>query len=327
MQAILTRSLPAFDAKTVAAGQRLSAWTDKLNELYYPLDTENPGTDFSIGYLFSTDVGGLRVGTVDSDPVLIHRRRTHVCTRASDYYLIPMPVDAPLRLHQRGREALVVPASLGIVGTSDVYTYEQRTRSASSTLRIPGAMLRDRVLGIDDWTARSFSARQPSVAMFLDFARSFCRHGPKLSGEEGLSMAHHLMDLLTLALTSSNEIGEGQETAVREAHRQRALRAIENHLGEYDLTPSRVADVVGVSERHLQRIFAERGETVSAVIRRRRVEEACRLLGSAKARGRSIAAIGYQVGFADPAYFSRVFLKETGQSPAAYRSEPGAPGP
>jgi hypothetical protein len=163
-----------------------------------------------------------------------------------------MPLDLPLRLHQRGREALVVPTSLAIVGTSDIYTYEQRTRSASATLRIPGSLLRDKVLGIDDWTARSFSAHRAPVAMFLDFARSFCRHGATLDEEAGETMARHLIDLLVLALTTSSEIGDGQETAVREAHRQRALRVVDARIADFDLSPSRVAELVGVSERHLQ---------------------------------------------------------------------------
>lgn len=317
--------LPGFDVMAVSESQRFAAWADKLNEFYYPLDVENPGSDFNFGYLFSTDVGGLRVGTVNSDPMLVHRRKTHLCSRSSDYYLIPMPLDLPLRLHQRGREALVAPTSLAIVGTTDTYTYEQRARSTSTTLRIPGSLLRDRMLGIDDWTAKSFSAHSASVAMFLDFARSFCQHGPKLDPETGLSMAHQLIDLLILAFTNSSEIGEGRETAVREAHRQRALRVVDNRLADFDLTPSRVAEVVGVSERHLQRIFAERDETLSNVIRTRRIAEAQRLLRSKKAQGRSIAAVGYQVGFADPTHFSRVFHKETGQTPAAYRDEPAPP--
>ena len=314
-------ALPPFDVKAVRPDRRMSAWTDKLNELYYPLDVENLSSDFTFGYLHSTDIGGLRSGRVGSEPMLIHRRRGHLASRSSDYYLIPMPLDLPLRLHQRGREALVIPASLAIVGTSDIYTYEQRTRSTSATLRIPGSLLRNKVLGIDDWTARTFSAHRAPVAMFLDFARSFCRHGATLDEEAGEAMAGHLIDLLVLALTTSSEIGESQETAVREAHRQRALRIVDARIADFDLSSSRIAEAVGVSERHLQRIFAERGETLSSVIRARRIAEAQKLLRSKRSRGRSVAVVGYQVGFADPAYFNRIFRKETGQTPASYRDE------
>lgn len=311
--------LPSFDVRDIAPGRRLEAWADKLNEFYYPLDVENPGPDFTYGWASSIDIGGVRLGTVDSDPMLCHRRRTHVSARAGDFYLVPMPLTLPLRLHQRGREALVAPTDLAMVGTCDVYTYEQRTRNASTTLRIPGSMLRDRIADIDDWTARSFPAQHASVAMFLDFARSFCRYGTRLDAETATAMTHHLLDLLAIALCNPVNAGGSEETAVRVAHRQRALRLVDNRLGECDLSPARVAAEIGVSDRYLQRIFAERGETLSSVIRNRRITEAKRLLASRQTRARSIAVIGYRVGFADPAHFSRVFRKQTGETPAEYR--------
>jgi hypothetical protein len=262
-------ALRPFDVKAVRPDRRMSAWTDKLNELYYPLDVENLSSDFTFGYLHSTDIGGLRSGRVGSEPMLIHRRRGHLASRSSDYYLIPMPLDLPLRLHQRGREALVIPASLAIVGTSDIYTYEQRTRSTSATLRIPGSLLRNKVLGIDDWTARSFSAHHAPVAMFLDFARSFCHHGATLDEEAGEAMAGHLIDLLVLALTTSSEIGDSQETAVREAHRQRALRVVDARIADFDLSPSLWRDNLDGNTATIRMgHFGGRGERMIVAARR-----------------------------------------------------------
>ncbi len=312
-------TLPSFDVRNIRSGRRLEAWADKLNEFYYPLDVENPGGEFDYGALASVDIGGVRLGTVKSDPILCHRRRSHVSQRGGDFYLVPMPINRPLRLHQRGREALVTPADLGMVGTCDVYTYEQRARDISTTLRIPGQMLRNRIPDIDDWTARSFQGQDASVVMFLDFARSFCQHGSRLDPETATSMANHLLDLLAIALSRPSGTSGSHETAVRIAHRQRALRIVDNCLGDCDLGPQRVAQNMGVSERYLQRIFAERGETLSSIIRARRIAEARKLLASRQASVRSVATIAYQVGFADPAYFSRVFRQEVGMTPAEYR--------
>ena len=44
--------------------------------------------------------------------------------------------------------------------------------------------------------------------------------------------------------------------------------------------------------------------------------EACRKLTYLPA---SIASIAYELGFQDPAYFSRLFRSETGRSPQTYR--------
>jgi AraC-like DNA-binding protein len=106
---------------------------------------------------------------------------------------------------------------------------------------------------------------------------------------------------------------------VRVAHRHRALRLIEEQLGDHSLKPGLVAERLGVSERYLQMIFAEHDQTLSSVIRCRRIAEAKRLLSDIAAQSRGIASIAYRVGFSDPAHFSRVFAAETGLSPKDYR--------
>lgn len=75
---------------------------------------------------------------------------------------------------------------------------------------------------------------------------------------------------------------------------------------------------MGMSERHLSRISrAATGQSAAALIDGAKMREACRLLVYTRA---SIAAIGYELGFEDPSYFSRAFRRVTGLSPGAYRA-------
>jgi AraC family transcriptional activator of pobA len=74
---------------------------------------------------------------------------------------------------------------------------------------------------------------------------------------------------------------------------------------------------IGISERHLSRITrAATGQSAAALIEATVIREACRLLVYTRA---TIAAIGYDLGFDDPSYFSRAFRRVTGLSPGAYR--------
>jgi AraC family transcriptional activator of pobA len=74
---------------------------------------------------------------------------------------------------------------------------------------------------------------------------------------------------------------------------------------------------IGISERHLSRIIrAATGQSAAALIEATVIREACRLLVYTRA---TIAAIGYDLGFDDPSYFSRAFRRVTGLSPGAYR--------
>jgi AraC-like DNA-binding protein len=80
-----------------------------------------------------------------------------------------------------------------------------------------------------------------------------------------------------------------------------------------------VAGALRLSPRYLQKIFADRDETLSRVIKARRIAEARRLLECGEARKPSVAQVAYAVGFDDVAHFSRAFREVTGMAPSAYR--------
>lgn len=308
-----------IDVQQCALGQRGSFWADTLYDQYYPLDVDFARQVFGNGHLLIQDVGAVRFGQFESDPFLVYRRPSHIGRGGGDFYLIPIPFEVPLQLSQCGREANVAPRDLALVGTNHAYTYEQRTRNRVVTLRIPGPLLRDRIPNIDDHTAQTYAASAPAVTIFIDFCYSLARHGKSLSAVQGNTATYALLDLLALSLSEPERGAASGERSVRIAHRHRALRLIDDQLGDHLLKPGLVAERLGLSERYLQMIFAEHDQTLSSVIRRRRIAEAKRLLSDVAAQSRGIASIAYRVGFSDPAHFSRVFAAETGISPKDYR--------
>lgn len=111
------------------------------------------------------------------------------------------------------------------------------------------------------------------------------------------------------------DVSHSGATAHRERLRQLALEAIENGLGDADLSPTVVAARVGVSCRYLHELFRDHGSTVGRWILRRRLERSRdELLDSAHRRS-SIAAIALRNGFRDPSYFTRAFRREFGVTP------------
>lgn len=83
------------------------------------------------------------------------------------------------------------------------------------------------------------------------------------------------------------------------------------------LTVADCARTLGVSVGHLSDLVAERtGRSAGQVIRGEVVVEAKRLLARTEL---TCAQIAHQLGFADPAYFSRFFRREGGCSPTEYR--------
>jgi AraC-like DNA-binding protein len=97
---------------------------------------------------------------------------------------------------------------------------------------------------------------------------------------------------------------------------RKAMAYLHEHYAEA-LTRGAIAQHVGLDEDYLTYCFRqELGITPIAYLNRYRIHQAKRLL---KQSGESATAIALQVGFADSGYFSRVFRRETGMSPEAYR--------
>lgn len=106
-------------------------------------------------------------------------------------------------------------------------------------------------------------------------------------------------------------IGGGSDL-VRRARELIAARADNVHC-----SVAQVASWVGCHPDHLARLFRrETGETLVGHIQRLRLERARELLGDPRIR---IAEAARLSGFADPAYFSRVWRRRYGGTPGAER--------
>jgi AraC family transcriptional regulator, transcriptional activator of pobA len=99
------------------------------------------------------------------------------------------------------------------------------------------------------------------------------------------------------------------------------LQRFETLLESHYLEHWKVADyarALAVTPTHLSRVTrAATGESVSRLIDARVMREARRNLAYTNL---SVSTIAYTLGFADPAYFSRVFTRALGLSPRAFRA-------
>jgi AraC family transcriptional regulator, transcriptional activator of pobA len=145
----------------------------------------------------------------------------------------------------------------------------------------------------------------------------------RLHAEHGMSLAGRPVMLRALAAQIACQIlraipepveGSSNRTDIRVVQLQALIQA---HLRD----GWQVADFareVGLSERHLARLcIAATGQSPAALIEASRMREASRLLAYTRS---SVAAVGHQLGFDDPSYFSRAFRRATGLTPGAYRA-------
>ncbi len=99
-----------------------------------------------------------------------------------------------------------------------------------------------------------------------------------------------------------------------------AIAYIRTHYSE-DVSLTEAAEVCGVSQAHLSRLFvSEMGVNFNPFLQNYRISMAKRFL---KERNATVAAVSEQVGFRDQRYFIKVFKKLCGMTPKEYQRECG----
>jgi AraC family transcriptional regulator len=102
-----------------------------------------------------------------------------------------------------------------------------------------------------------------------------------------------------------------------EARLNRVTVYLYEHLDE-DIRPEHLAEIACLSAYHWHRIYAAmRGETLSATIRRLRLQRAADRLANSDA---PIDAVASSAGYGSADAFARAFKDVYGQTPAAYRT-------
>lgn len=140
---------------------------------------------------------------------------------------------------------------------------------------------------------------------------------PHLSASELPAASEATRLLLRAAAQPAGDALAEARPVIEATQRSRLRRLIRHEIGSARLTPSRLAQLSGISRSRLYRMFEAEGG-VAKVILAERLRMVRRSL-SDPLEQRPIARIAEAAGMPDPSAFGRAFRRETGLSPGAFR--------
>ena len=166
-----------------------------------------------------------------------------------------------------------------------------------------------RLIELCSLLSRSSIERGAEAAAVLEMNEKLLRSIMSSSNLDEISyQIHSNLDIFTESLFFSAENGSSIV--------KRATEYIHAHLSE-KLSLVSAAEKAGVSAAYLSTLFRRvTGDSFQNYVNKVRVEEAKRLL---MGTDYPILEIALACGFSDQSYFSKVFKKYTGLSPAKYR--------
>ena len=233
-----------------------------------------------------------------------------------DSFVIEIPRSSSLRLSQGRCDQTVHPGSFAMITAAEGYVYEQPEANTLFSLKLPSRMVCARFPMAYEYLNRTFSPDCPTAGLFTDFAASACARLPAADADVAETTMAHLVEFLALALTSGRE--HVSTSAVKANHRRQAVSLVERNFRNPELRIADIAQTMRVSERYLQKIFADTDQSLGGILRDRRIAEARRLLGNLEAMRLTMTQVALKSGFSDSSYFCRVFRKEMAMSPTEF---------
>jgi AraC-like DNA-binding protein len=185
-------------------------------------------------------------------------------------------------------------------------------------LKIPLSGLATQDKRMRELAPRTFA--DPSLAPLL--GACFADLGEAAADDDSAADAASLVQALAhLALIERGIVRPGSrlgQAALRTARLSQARRLIARHLQDPDLTPMMVADLLGVSVRHLHMLFESAAKSFSQTVTDERLKQSRRLMREAP--DRLIADIATSCGFDSLATYYRVFNAAYGMAPGDFRA-------
>ncbi|MFE3558922.1 helix-turn-helix domain-containing protein [Streptomyces sp. NPDC059193] len=321
-----------FDAGDLPAEHRFEWWRDMVSKGAGPTRvTADHPADFrvSMGLLPLDDVRIARM----SFPAMSSERTGRLIRRSDpETYELTLLLTGSLQVSQAGREAALSAGDFNLWSSSTPSHSRAQVGgpgtapSDAIVLHLPRSLVALPESRVDGLLARGLVSDRGVGAVLARHLTSVVQEAEHLSEADGRRIGVMTADLATAFL--AHHINAADTLPPPARHRMLLGRIdafIDDNLAARDLSPQVVAARHHISVRLLHRLFADRGETVSATIRRRRLERCSADLVDPRLAGLPVHAVGARWGFSDPASFSRSFRAAYDRTPRDHRHAHGGP--
>jgi AraC-like DNA-binding protein len=311
-----------FSTRCLSPSQGLTAYREMLERSIgaHDVDTEESSRFAFAATCFTAP--GLGIAHIASGAVCV--KRTGAMPADANDLVLAVVHQGTAAARRRDRE-VTLKGRGAFLSLSHEPLVMQRTSARLTNYALCRSDLAPEIVNLDRVLMRPIPVDTEAMALLGGYSRMAFTDGGPLSPEAARLAVRHLHDLIALALGPTRDAAEiASKRGLRAARRTelyaRACRLIALSLDDPQLAPGAVAHRLGVSLRLLQKVFAERGETVMTRLWSERISRAARLLSSPEAADRSVTDIAFACGFNDSSHFGRVFASHRGSTPSQWRA-------
>jgi len=208
-----------------------------------------------------------------------------------------------------GKPVVLRPGELVMWDTARRGAFKTSGRVDNQTLVVPRERLAMEAPGYEAMFGRPFRSDHPAARLMGSFLGSLMPVVSSLDLAARDAVADAALDIARAVIATRDDPQPRHQTAARLMAVQLYIDA---NLSNPSLSPATIAKANAISLRTLHRLFESTDDSVSAVIRERRLSRCHANLR--RGTDESVTAIAYRWGFRNISFFSRLFRERYGVS-------------
>lgn len=309
-----------YDTSDVPVPDRFSYWNEAVCDSYVQLGCDTKEQRSFHGLIEIARHSILSISHVTGKAHLVRRRRRDIRRATDSYFLLSLQTANSSRISQYAETAILKPGDMALYSSTDPYELELADDFAQTVVQVPKDKLLARLPNADMMTARKIDGQSGIGRLVRENILAFSAHAGASNSLLQSLVQDTLMDLIATGLAARGQ--DPVELSSPEQHVMlRAKSHIRGNLGDPDLDRHMVTRESGMSVRRLNAIFAKEGTSLSAFIRRSRLDAIAGELRDPRFLGLSISEIAGKYGFENFQHFSTSFRNHFEMSPRAYRAD------
>lgn len=319
-----TTIFKTYSTAHLARGSTLTYWNDVHNSVFTPLEVKPFDREQFEAELSFDTIGPVGIVKTFSTAAIIEHSEKHVQQTVDRRAFLVMPIHGRVTASCYGREALLDIGDFAFTDSFATSRLVLESINHAICLVIPYQLLTTQIPDAEALFGVRVRGDRGVGNMVSVLLRCLAQRAePALPAQFEPDVAKNLLALVATAYAIEQRT-DTTASSLLIARRAQIKRFIEAHLRDADLNAVIVAEALGLSARYVRMVCASEGESVSAYILRRRLEECARQLRHTLWLGRSITDTALDWGFNSMAHFTRAFKQHFGVTPTAYRRSAAA---
>ncbi|MFF5497300.1 helix-turn-helix domain-containing protein [Streptomyces aquilus] len=300
---------PVSQVSTLAvdAADRIAFWEEYNRRELVGLTCSSYSRDGLLATQTNYRLGGLRLAEISGNEHVIQRTRRTCEDLPKDSVFVSLLTHGEAVFFHEGGCLTVRAGEVVLYDTRRSYLFGFPTRMRQLLMDIPREIFAERCAHAE--LSAPVLLERGVAGAALESALSDWAAGE--GGGDPAATEATVLDLVR-SLTAPRLGGPSARLAMARSY-------IDRHLTDPGLSAERVAAAIGVSPRHLSRVFAPTGVTPARHILEQRLARAHEQLGDPGSRQLTVAEIAHRWGFAGQAHFTRVYRGRYGRTPGAAR--------